>query len=40
MSLSNPIPTYTAEEIQTWLTSHIAELLGVEAAEIDIASAS
>lgn len=36
MSSSNQIPTYTAEEIQNWLTSHLAELLGVEAAEIDI----
>lgn len=29
-------PTYTAEDIQAWLTSHLAELLRVEADEIDI----
>ncbi|MBU7586761.1 MAG: acyl carrier protein [Nostoc sp. TH1S01] len=28
--------TYTVEKIQAWLTSHLAELLGVEVAEIDI----
>jgi acyl carrier protein len=28
--------SYTAEEIQAWFVSHLADLLGVEAAEIDI----
>jgi acyl carrier protein len=28
--------SHTAEEIQTWLTSHLAEIIGVKAAEIDI----
>ncbi|NDJ25209.1 acyl carrier protein [Nostoc sp. B(2019)] len=29
-------PSYTAEEIQTWLVSHISELLKVNPDEIDI----
>ncbi|MBW4686064.1 MAG: acyl carrier protein [Komarekiella atlantica HA4396-MV6] len=29
-------PSYTAEEIQVWLVSHIAELLKVNPDEIDI----
>ncbi len=28
--------SYTAEEIQTWLVSHIAEQLGVEPKDIDV----
>ncbi|MBH8554612.1 acyl carrier protein [Nostocaceae cyanobacterium CENA357] len=28
--------SHTAEEIQAWLTGHLAEILGVKAAEIDI----
>ncbi|MBW4634912.1 MAG: acyl carrier protein [Iphinoe sp. HA4291-MV1] len=40
MSLSNPAPTpqhsYTAKDLQVWLASYFAELLGLQPAEINI----
>ena len=40
MSLSNPAstpqPSYTAKDLQVWLASFFAELLGLQPAEINI----